>query len=153
MDEFTADAFVNRDDHLPVIGVEDASPDDAEMDAGAPEGQNHGLKKHLTKSNIKDKLRRATGKTTDTGISFQDRLLEKYASLYFTVTLQDTDVLQTAPTSHSCRRLEQESTGRVCISDTKLCRTPKLQYYHYVDQFSTLQFPDRRRLRFPSKND
>lgn len=77
MDEFTADAFVNRDDPVPVISLDRAgefSGDEGEMEVGS----NDGKKKHLSKSNIKDKFRKATGKSSESGTSIQDRLLEKY---------------------------------------------------------------------------
>jgi hypothetical protein len=82
MDEFSENAFANRDDPLPIISknlAESASEDEGEVELGGQEGKRRGLRKHLSKSNIKDKIRKATGKTSETGISMQDRLLEKCA--------------------------------------------------------------------------
>ena len=81
MDEFTVDAFVNRDDPVPVISLDRAgefSGDEGEMEVDSNDGKRRGLKKHLSKSNIKDKFRKANGKSSESGTSIQDRLLEKY---------------------------------------------------------------------------
>jgi hypothetical protein len=81
MDEFTVDTFVNRDDPIPVISLDRAgefSGDEGEMEVGSNDGKRRGLKKHLSKSNIEDKFRKATGKSSESGTSIQDRLLEKY---------------------------------------------------------------------------
>jgi hypothetical protein len=81
MDEFTVDAFVNRDDPVPVITFErdeDFSGDEGEMEVDPRDGKRRGLKKHLSKSNLKDRFRKVTGKSSESGTSIQDRLLEKY---------------------------------------------------------------------------
>jgi len=80
MDEHTADTFVNRERPVPIINIdriEDLSGDEGEPDVAASDGKRRGLKKHLSKSNIKEKLWKATGKTSESGMSMQDRLLEK----------------------------------------------------------------------------
>jgi hypothetical protein len=80
MNEFTADAFVNRDDPVPVISFDRAgefSGDEGEMEADSNYDKKRGLKIHLTKSTIKDKFRKATGRSSEAGTSIQDRLLEK----------------------------------------------------------------------------
>jgi hypothetical protein len=76
MDEFTVDAFVNRDDPIPVISfdpVEDLS--DEEEDFPAAEG---GRKRDRLKKHVKDNIQKARGKAADTGTGIQDRLMEKY---------------------------------------------------------------------------
>ena len=80
MNEFTADAFLNRDDPVPVISFDragDLSGDEGEMEVDSNDGNRRGLKNHLSKSTIKDRFRKATGKSSESGTSLQDRLLEK----------------------------------------------------------------------------
>ena len=82
MDEYSENAFANRDDPIPLIPkhlVGSASEDEEEVGLEDREERKRGLKEHLSKSNIKDRFRMVTGKTSETGISMQDRLLEKYA--------------------------------------------------------------------------
>ncbi len=84
MDEFTVDAFVNRDDPIPVISFDRAgeySEDEGEMEVDSNDDKRRGLKSHLSKPNITDRFRKATGKTSESGKSLQDRLLEKYVSV------------------------------------------------------------------------
>lgn len=69
MDEFTADAFVNGDEPIPVVVLDHELSDEFEGD-GQPE-RKRGRFKHM-----KDNLRK---KTVESGSSMQDRLLEKYA--------------------------------------------------------------------------
>jgi hypothetical protein len=98
MDEFTVDAFVNRDDPVPVISLDrsgEFSGDDGEIEVESNNGKRLDLKKHL-RSNIKEKFRKATGKGSESGTSIQDRLLEKYVGvptyiLYCRKTLTLTD--------------------------------------------------------------
>jgi hypothetical protein len=74
MDEYTADAFVNRDDPIPVIvfdGSDGLSDEHEELDV--KEGKRQRLRKHLSKQNIKHKMTRAH----EAGSSMQDRLLER----------------------------------------------------------------------------
>lgn len=78
MDEFSADTFVNRDDPIPVISFdinEDLS-DDAPP-ATPPQRKRDQLLQHG--KNLKDNLRSAQERVSETGSSMQDRLLEKYA--------------------------------------------------------------------------
>ena len=80
MDEFTVDAFVNRDDPVPVVALDqhgDFSGDE-EGDAESRSGTRRKLRDHLSKSNMTDRFRKATGKPAEPGRSMQDRLLEKY---------------------------------------------------------------------------
>jgi hypothetical protein len=69
MDEFTVDAFVNRDEPIPVISFD--SRDDLSDEADEPsdiERKHDRLRRHG--KNIKDNVR-------STGTSMQDRILEK----------------------------------------------------------------------------
>ncbi|ESZ90095.1 hypothetical protein SBOR_9521 [Sclerotinia borealis F-4128] len=79
MYEYTADAFANRDDPIPVIRLDpsDDLDDDAEDTNEVPrkEGTRERLKRH--KSQLKDNFRKAHGKASETSASVQDRLLEK----------------------------------------------------------------------------
>lgn len=77
MDEFTVDAFVNRDDPIPVISFDqtDDLSDEAEVPS-TPERKRDKLLQHG--KNLKDNFRNAHGKASETGSSMQDRLLEKY---------------------------------------------------------------------------
>lgn len=75
------DAFANRDDPVPVISLDrvgEFSGDEGEMEVDSNDGMRRGLKMHLSKSNIEDKFRKTTGKSSESGTSIQDRLLEKY---------------------------------------------------------------------------
>lgn len=73
MDEFTVDAFVNRDDPIPVISFDPQNDlsDEANDSASDSERRRDRLKKHG--KNLKENIRNATGK----GSSMQDRILEK----------------------------------------------------------------------------
>ncbi|APA07609.1 hypothetical protein SS1G_00876 [Sclerotinia sclerotiorum 1980 UF-70] len=78
MDEFTADAFVNRDDPIPVIRLDSRDDlDDIEDTKGVPgkEGAREGSKKH--KSGLKENLKKAHSKASERSASVQDRLLER----------------------------------------------------------------------------
>jgi hypothetical protein len=76
MDEFTVDAFVNRDDPIPVISFDtnDDLSDDAEL--ATPGRKRDKLLQHG--KNLKDNFRNVQGKAPETGSSMQDRLLEKF---------------------------------------------------------------------------
>jgi len=77
------DAFVNKDDPVPVISLDrsgEFSGDDEEIEVESNDGKRLSLNEHL-KSNIKDKFRKATGKGSESGTSIQDRLLEKYVGV------------------------------------------------------------------------
>lgn len=73
MDEFTIDAFVNRDDPIPVISFDPQNDlsDEANDSASDSERKRDRLKKHG--KNLKENIRNVTGK----GSSMQDRILEK----------------------------------------------------------------------------
>ena len=74
MDEFTVDAFVNRDEPIPVITF-DPTEDLSDDDPAQPERKRDRLRRHA--SNMKENVRKAQGKVAETGTSMQDRLLEK----------------------------------------------------------------------------
>jgi hypothetical protein len=78
MDEFTVDAFVNRDDPIPVISFEPSEDlsDEAEQSPSGPERKRDRFKQHG--KTLKENLKKAQGKATETGSSVQDRLIEKY---------------------------------------------------------------------------
>lgn len=78
MDEFTADAFVNRDDPIPVVVLDPADDlsDDEHDDGTQPERKRDRLWRHA--SNMRENVRKAQGKASETGSSMQDRLLDKY---------------------------------------------------------------------------
>lgn len=77
MDEFTADAFVNRDEPIPIIDLEppqDLSDDEERDDGGHKEGKRERFRSKA--SALKNNLRGSSGKA-EGGPSMQDRLLEK----------------------------------------------------------------------------
>ncbi|KAL8747574.1 MAG: hypothetical protein Q9190_000558 [Brigantiaea leucoxantha] len=72
MDEYTAEALVNRDEPMPVIavsGTNSPSPD--------PDSKRERLKASLSTSKLKEKLQDGTKSRSETGYSLQDRLLTK----------------------------------------------------------------------------
>ncbi len=73
MDEFTADAFVNRDEPIPVLSIPGNDP------LSEPKGKRDRLKEALSNktSKVKDKLQESTADTKDYGYSLQDRLFAK----------------------------------------------------------------------------
>jgi hypothetical protein len=77
MDEFTADAFVNRDEPIPVavFAPADNQSDEDYDDGTQPERKRDRLRRHA--ANIKETVQKAQGKASETGSSMQDRLLEK----------------------------------------------------------------------------
>lgn len=80
MDEFTVDAFVNRDEPVPVLSFDDAAKpteNEEDVEADLKSGKNKASQSRFSRQNIKDKVHRVTGKTTQAGPSIQDRLLEK----------------------------------------------------------------------------
>ena len=81
MDECTVDAFVNRDEPIPLISF-DPAEDLAEEefnDVTQPEIQERKRDKLWRRAaNMKENVRKVQGKTAETGSSVQDRLLEKY---------------------------------------------------------------------------
>ncbi len=75
MEEYTADAFVNREEPIPVIAV--SGNDSPSSD---PKGKCERLKDSLTgsKDKLKEKLHDAAGSgSKDYGYSLQDRLFAK----------------------------------------------------------------------------
>ncbi|KAG4031898.1 hypothetical protein MFRU_008g02520 [Monilinia fructicola] len=79
MDEFTADAFANRDDPIPVIRLNTTrgSDDEVEDTNESPhkKGTRERLRKH--KSELKENIRKAHSKASEASATVQDRLLEK----------------------------------------------------------------------------
>ena len=77
MDEFTADAFVNREEPVPVFAVGTISGNDAE--SSDPKSKRDRVKEALggTSSKLKDKLHEAGSGSKDYGYSLQDRLFTK----------------------------------------------------------------------------
>ncbi|KAL8804308.1 MAG: hypothetical protein Q9200_005882 [Gallowayella weberi] len=72
MDEYTADAFVNRDEPVPVLafsGTGSPPPD--------PENKRSRLRESISNSKLKEKLQDGANSRSDTGFSLQDRLLTK----------------------------------------------------------------------------
>lgn len=75
MDEYTADAFVNREDPIPVLAI--SGSDSPSSD---PKGKRERLKESLSgsKDKLKEKLHDAAGSgSKDYGYSLQDRLFAK----------------------------------------------------------------------------
>lgn len=78
MDEFTANAFVNREEPIPVVTVNNEYSEDGESDGQADSNRKRDrLKKHT--SNLKENIWK---RTTESGSSVQDRLLEKFVSVF-----------------------------------------------------------------------
>ncbi|KAL9591897.1 MAG: hypothetical protein Q9179_007266, partial [Wetmoreana sp. 5 TL-2023] len=72
MDEYTAEAFVNRDEPVPVLAFSrtgSPSPD--------PESKRSRLKESLTPHKLKEKIQDGAASKSETGFSLQDRLLTK----------------------------------------------------------------------------
>ncbi|KAI4237075.1 MAG: hypothetical protein LQ352_007962 [Teloschistes flavicans] len=72
MDEYTADAFVNRDEPVPTLtftSTGSPSPD--------PESKRSKLKESLSQSKLKEKIQDGAASRSETGFSLQDRLLTK----------------------------------------------------------------------------
>ena len=74
MDGITADAFVNRDEPIPVIAVSGSDPQSPEV-----KGKRERLKESLSGANakLKDKLQEKGSGSKDYGYSLQDRLFSK----------------------------------------------------------------------------
>lgn len=74
MDEFTADAFVNRDEPVPVIAVQGSDAPSSDT-----KGKRERLKDRLSESKekLKDQLHDAGSGSKDYGYSLQDRLFTK----------------------------------------------------------------------------
>ncbi|KAI4257352.1 MAG: hypothetical protein L6R42_005733, partial [Xanthoria sp. 1 TBL-2021] len=73
MDENTADAFVNRDEPVPLLAFSGTtgspSPD--------PESKRSRLRESISNSKLKEKLQDGASSRSETGFSLQDRLLTK----------------------------------------------------------------------------
>ncbi|KAI4266484.1 MAG: hypothetical protein L6R38_008715 [Xanthoria sp. 2 TBL-2021] len=73
MDEKTADAFVNRDEPVPLLAFSGTtgspSPD--------PESKRSRLRESISNSKLKEKLQDGASSRSETGFSLQDRLLTK----------------------------------------------------------------------------
>jgi hypothetical protein len=86
MDEYTADAFANRDEPLPVIALGNTN-DLSDVAEDSDNGTHHErkrdrLKKHTT--TFKENFLKGHGASeSKNGPSMQDRLLEKYISTFF----------------------------------------------------------------------
>lgn len=76
MDEFTVDAFVNRDEPIPVVVLDPRDDASEEADASSDERRTGRLRQHGR--NIKENIKKVGEKASDRGSSMQDRLLEKY---------------------------------------------------------------------------
>lgn len=76
MDDFTDDAFVNRDEPIPVVQLD--AHDDASDSAEPSYGERKRDRFWQHGKNIKDNLSKAHEKAD--GYSMQDRLLDKYTS-------------------------------------------------------------------------
>lgn len=72
MDEFTADAFANRDDPIPLLVVDDVDLSDTPSDR-----ERKRDKFRLHGNRFKENLKKAQSRPAEIGASVQDRLLEK----------------------------------------------------------------------------
>lgn len=77
MDDFTIDAFANRDDPIPVISFDHQNDlsDEVEGELSESERKRDRLLRHG--KNLKENMRKVTGKGSEIGTSMQDRILEK----------------------------------------------------------------------------
>ena len=78
MDEYTDEAFANRDEAIPIVSFDNdhLEPPSEISTPDHKKGKRERLRDHG--SNLKDKLSAATRRGSDAGPSIQDRLLEKY---------------------------------------------------------------------------
>ena len=74
MDEYTADAIVNREEPMPVIGISGSNTPSSD-----PKGKRERLKESLggSKDKLKEKLQDVGSGSKDYGYSLQDRLFAK----------------------------------------------------------------------------
>ncbi|KAI4120272.1 MAG: hypothetical protein LQ338_007137 [Usnochroma carphineum] len=72
MDEYTADAFVNRDEPVPVLAFTGTGSPSTD-----PESKRSRLKESLSNSKLKEKIQDGANSRSETGFSLQDRLLTK----------------------------------------------------------------------------
>jgi len=72
MDEYTADALVNRDDPIPAINL--SGSDAQSSDSGS---KRQKIKDSLSASKLKDKLQNVASSKSEPGHSLQDQLFAK----------------------------------------------------------------------------
>lgn len=74
MDEYTTDAFVNREEPIPVIALSGSDSPSSDL-----KGKRERLKESLSgsKDKLKDRLQDAGSGSKDYGYSLQDRLFAK----------------------------------------------------------------------------
>ena len=83
MDEYTADAFVNRDDPIPVLTVtaDDDAASTSELDASVDEDRGQRLRQTLSGSKLREKAQQYASEYSDYAggkQSIQDRLFARY---------------------------------------------------------------------------
>lgn len=77
MDEYTADAFANRDDTIPVLTV--TTSDGVSTDTPVEtEGRRGKIEKSLSASRLQEKLQDVHSSKNEPGLSLQDRFFAKY---------------------------------------------------------------------------
>ncbi|KAI9813462.1 MAG: hypothetical protein M1827_004137 [Pycnora praestabilis] len=77
MDEFTADAFVNRDDPLPVVNFPSNEDSPAVSDGDGHMGKRERIKKNLSATKLKEKLHDVGGRASEPKQTLQDRMFAK----------------------------------------------------------------------------
>ena len=84
MEEVTADAFVNRDEPIPVIVFDSAEDISDEAAWSSADGRTTSSRKRdrlkMHASNVRDNVKKAQGKASEAGSGIQDRLLERCAN-------------------------------------------------------------------------
>ncbi len=80
MDEWTYEAFANRDDPIPVVSFDntDDLSENVETGEGKVEKGKNLAKGIFSKSSGKEKAQKDRGKTEGHGTTMQDRLLERF---------------------------------------------------------------------------
>jgi len=86
MDEFTVDAFVNRDDPIPVISFDAAEDLSDEVDDVSDVDRKRDRFRRRGKD-VKENIKKVQQRASETGSSIQDRLLEKYLPMIIHETL------------------------------------------------------------------
>lgn len=81
MDYDTESTFVNRDDQIPMLIVDNVDGSDGESIASDRSRKRDKFKRKS--QDLRDTLKKAQGKAVEGGTSMQDRLLEKYISQHF----------------------------------------------------------------------
>jgi hypothetical protein len=72
MDEYTADAFTNRDEAIPVLTITTSDGGSSET-----EGKHDKIKKSLSASHLQEKLQDISSNKAESGLSLQDRFFAK----------------------------------------------------------------------------